>query len=599
MNCIMLRTTMILFFVLSNTCFSEEIDKARYLLNEQLSMPDNKDIKTHVKVLERTNKFTLVDKDEKSRQLEVNKNDKEKGYVLFVRDYTKEIYYNTIPQKEELKNNINIFVTLGESEPFAVGVYPLKDLQGVEAVVEDFENEKGDKILKKNIDVRWVRYMARAVDLFVYMMAPEAMEKFSAVDIKNGITTSFWFIVKIPEDAKGGMYKGRISIITADRKSSSIEVSLNVLPFKLNDTGAKFGWYYHEPEDESKLKEELKDMKEHGINALCGKAPRITKVTGNSVELDFSGVKKFIGICKSEEIEVVEGNVGEFVGDLKRLGIKELSSSFSAPFKDAVAKTHKWMMENGNPNYIFDVFDEPREQGLNDWNRNMADTIKYLELCREIPGVKTEVIIMADTNSDKDYTRMVPFLDVVNTHQWPKSKGLMQKAKELGKSIWTNNNGFGRASWGFCLWRAGITGRWQYAYYGFKKTDKPFSPVRMMSDAPGKSNARVSYSATRGIIPSIKYEWVREGIDDYKYIITLESLINDLSLNKSAKESLEKAKRVLDKIHKEIPYYPPTGLVTGTESGEGGGEGDLSGSLDGLRWDVAQSILELQNYIKK
>jgi hypothetical protein len=59
--------------------FCEEFDKARYLLDEQLSMEENKGLKTHIRILEKTNKFILVDNVEKNMLPEINKEYKEKG----------------------------------------------------------------------------------------------------------------------------------------------------------------------------------------------------------------------------------------------------------------------------------------------------------------------------------------------------------------------------------------------------------------------------------------------------------------------------------------------------------------------------------------
>jgi hypothetical protein len=511
---------------------------------------------------------------------------------LFIRDYLNEVYYNTVPREEEIKNKINIFASLGEYEPFTFAVYPLTDLRDVEVTVDDFISKDEAKISKDNVDIRVVKYLARGIRQFIYKMAPEALFKFKKINIKNGITTQFWFIIKIPEDAKGGIYKSKITFKPSNGEVSSIDVNLEVLPFKLIINDTLFGWYYSGGSDETHLRRELRDMKEHGFNAMTTIMPKIAEVSSNSVNLDFKEFENFMKICKEEGMIVNEGNISNFVSDLVAKGYKELSPQFCVLCKDAVAKTQKWLENNGYKNFLFEIFDEPRESVLNPWNRNMEDTVKYLKLCKEIPEVKTTVIIMADKQDGKDYTQMVPFIDVVNTHHWEKSKGLIKKTKELGKVLFTNNNGYSRLSWGFDIWKAGIKGRWQYCYTGYSKGNKVFSPVPTSFENEGSSNTGVVYSTINEIIPSIKYEWVREGIDDYRYITTLEYYLEKLKNNTDAKGLIENAGRVIDELKKVIPEYPSTGLITGREAGEGEVSQE-GGILNNLRWKIAKSILEL------
>ena len=51
--------------------------------------------------------------------------------------------------------------------------------------------------------------------------------------------------------------------------------------------------------------------------------------------------------------------------------------------------------------------DEPREQLINDWNRNLADTIRYLKLISQVPGARSTVTPMGDGQDGIDYMPMV------------------------------------------------------------------------------------------------------------------------------------------------------------------------------------------------
>jgi hypothetical protein len=62
------------------------------------------------------------------------KSDTDRGYILFVRDWMRMIYPNTVPQKSEAdKNELSIWCSPGEYEPATFGIYPLD--KGIEAEI--------------------------------------------------------------------------------------------------------------------------------------------------------------------------------------------------------------------------------------------------------------------------------------------------------------------------------------------------------------------------------------------------------------------------------------------------------------------------------
>ena len=62
------------------------------------------------------------------------------------------------------------------------------------------------------------------------------------------------------------------------------------------------------------------------------------------------------------------------------------------------------------------VVDEPREQEINEWNRNMAGTLFYLKLANELGGWPSTVTTMADSENGIDYLPILEAEDVVQPH---------------------------------------------------------------------------------------------------------------------------------------------------------------------------------------
>ena len=106
--------------------------------------------------------------------------------------------------------------------------------------------------------------------------------------------------------------------------------------------------------------------------------------------------------------------------------------------------------------------DEPRE-APNPWNRNLADSIAYGDLMHEA-GVTSFITPMGDTESGKDYTVLADHVDIISTHAWKGSAGLIARTHEKGKTLWLYNTGMDRFSWGFYNWRARSEGRWEWHF---------------------------------------------------------------------------------------------------------------------------------------
>ena len=154
--------------------------------------------------------------------------EKRRGYLLFVRDWMEMIYPNTIPQRKEIDNKeISLFASLGEYEPAAFGIHPLKDLKNIEVIASDLTGGT-NTISKENIKIRVTRYMNERMSgktrtagdytyylaggswSKTYMLIPKVLDDYSKFSIKKGQTKQIWLTFKIPENSKPGNYQGSV-----------------------------------------------------------------------------------------------------------------------------------------------------------------------------------------------------------------------------------------------------------------------------------------------------------------------------------------------------------------------------------------------------
>ena len=126
--------------------------------------------------------------------------------------------------------------------------------------------------------------------------------------------------------------------------------------------------------------------------------------------------------------------------DLEQPGHRDALPGFEKYFKDAAHQYRDFFKKMELPVVITSV-DEPRERGLNSWNRNYADTIRYCDWLGEVGGIRVCCNPMGDITHGKDYTPMIDHVDVLSTHAWKNSEKFMKGALAKGKTLWLYNFG--------------------------------------------------------------------------------------------------------------------------------------------------------------
>ncbi|MBM3475189.1 MAG: hypothetical protein FJX75_18155 [Armatimonadetes bacterium] len=571
--------------------------EAQALLDEQLALLHNPDIASTVRVLTRLGKFSLVEHEETTPAPTPSDEQKRAGYIVFGRSYLEETYYNSNPRPREIGTELRLFATPGEYEPVTFAVKPLAPLSGATVTCTELKSAKGVTIPREAVDVRFVRQLARGVKSFVWMPGPEALEEFAKVDIPQGRTTQFWLTVHVPPTATPGQYAGTVTFQAGNAPATPLALTVVVLPFRLlEDPETQFGWYYGSS-SAATLDAELDDMRAHGFNAITLPSPTVTRIAAEGEpEIDLSAWEKYADLLREMGMTGIhQAGVDHVTSAILRAGIPELSPQFSGPFIAAMRQHKEWLDAHPDFRVAFTIYDEPRESLLNPWNRNFEQTAAYIKLCRQVPGLVISVNPMGDSGGSVDYTPFAGLVDVLNTHAWKGSAKLISETLRLDKTLWVYNNGYSRLAWGFSLWKLGARGNWQWAYFGAGSSD-PYSPIPVGgSENPGESNTGrgPTYCFPDRIIPTPRYEWVREGIDDYRYLYTLREELREVG-GKAAKVRAE-ADALLDEIAQVAPMYPATGLQTGAEAGSSGDPAQLLAYYDHFRWRAALCLVKLED----
>ncbi len=163
----------------------------------------------------------------------------------------------------------------------------------------------------------------------------------------------------------------------------------------------------------------------------------------------------------------------------------------------------------------------------------------YGDLLKEA-GVTSFITPMGDTESGKDYTALADHVDIISTHAWKGSAGLIARTREKGKTLWLYNTGMDRLSWGFYNWRVGSIGRWEWHFslapgHGPRRLSRPrvvqslhrhprLRPPTPAGGPPGGDAVPVELPRRDGRLAN-----------DYAYLTTLNKTLRAESDNKRAR----------------------------------------------------------------
>jgi hypothetical protein len=244
-------------------------------------------------------------------------------------------------------------------------------------------------------------------------------------------------------------------------------------------------------------------------------------------------------------------------------GLELRQPGFRNYFLNAMRQEREYIRKSGLP-VALEVTDEPRENP-NPWNRNLAGSIAYADMMHEA-GVTSFITPMGDKGDGKDYTILADHVDILATHAWKGSAGLIARTHEKDKTLWLYNTGMDRFSWGFYNWRARSEGRWEWHFcwpddaahggYPGREWYNPFTsvhgfaPYAPPADYPG------------GMLFQSKFLDVSEGITDYAYLLTLNKALQAAERDGKHAAAVKEAKAFLAALDRAIPAFPDAkGLV--------------------------------------
>ena len=535
--------------------------------------------------------------------------EQERGCVLYHRSYLACVWPNTVPLRQEIDAEVRAFAAWGEYEPLEFTIYPLRAMKDVRVEFSPLASPTGKRIPAAAIEVRYVKYLWVKPNYSsegVYYRAPDVLMPFAApVDLSQAENFRVWATVRVTPDTPPEVYAGRATVYEGGKRVHDLGVRLRVLPIVLEkDQSVSYALYYNHPYvDMSRAPDafsrewqrrradlEHLDMSEHGMNgitlSLWAPAPKDGKWN-----FAFDDFEQVMDLCRKYNFDrpmplhiPTFATYGQYVKKpmMSHIqGVEVPPQAFFDTITDMVAHIEKERRLRQWPELLYYPVDEPSTAA-----DSVAFMVAVLKAIKGVPGVRTYVT--ADPVHEQ-FEPMRPYVDVwcCQPYNPDRATVLADMQARPGVEYWCYPNHISgendhtpvtgaRMTYGFGFWRSGFRALipWIYKADGgnpWNNLDSSYMDFMVRTADDGSP------------IPVTLWEAFREGIDDGRYITTLERWIERAKA--AGRDDLAQAaaadlKFVWDAVEVQTKYKY-----------DGMWDAD---AFDVCRWLLACRILELQ-----
>ena len=483
------------------------------------------------------NYFKRVLPEPSGQPLRPTEADRSRGFVAFQRDFMQDVSYNDTPQQREIVDVIRGEAFAGEYEPVTLALVPLRDLGVVQVSAGGLSSTGGATIPASAIDVGFVSYRISRItpEGTVYTIGPRLIMPGDAVAMPEKLTRRFWMTIRTPANSRPGVYKGAISIHTEKGGTTRLPVEFrvragNLLPVDI--PAGPFGyttgipWFGEDAKaaafDQQLVKKSLQKMRDYGFTA-CSGLPSIAFQGFNQGKpvLDFTSADASMKLLKSLGFLGVSSYGGGVSGfdayhqdsaAMGSAGMTDYAGFVKAIYSQVQshAVAHDWI-----PVY-YNLADEPIGDEL---VRAAENAEAYRRAFPKGPPFFTGASSFTGSDRNNPHFRLARALNVVswNDHD-EQSVNLLHS---LGAD-WAFYNGGNRWTFGTYMYKAAkkFDMKFRLAWHWNVVAGDPYYALDCREDDYAWCNA----SPEGDLIPSVEFERLREGLDDYRRLITLSHL---------------------------------------------------------------------------
>ena len=482
--------------------------------------------------------------------------DAERGYATYGVVPFDYVIPATVPKEGQLTDTISTFGSPGEFVPATFCVYAGKDLKNV--IVSAGELKSGrNAIPAANIDPRVVKVwyqknngLGVSANMRSRRLAPEILMKDDAVkligvvpeegrlpsilfredvrtDIPKDTTKQFWLTVKIPADAKPGVYEGPVTVEPQNAPASKVILKLEVLPIALLEPKDKtFSIYFRQvlaPDAKRFVRRKNKQGKVGFVMTERLTESQYRQYLQNLADHGFNSVSIYGGLRQAKVVMPIlkeMGFKGPFVTTFRGAYEKNFSKANVQKWQK-VAQEYLDLAKSGD-------YGEPVLYQIDEaYGEALATVKKWSGFLRQV-GARTAMSCLSPKIADL----VRGTVDILVAGFYYDDRFCEENRKQGSESwrywqCWNENPRLDRLLMGYAFYLSGYDAIMPYAYshvsgdpyYDFEYPYKDFLSV---------------YPSAEGPVDTMQWEACREGKDDYRYVYTLFGTIE------KAKEALKK-----------------------------------------------------------
>ncbi len=330
------------------------------------------------------------------------------------------------------------------------------------------------------------------------------------IALKINILKQLWITAHIPAGAEPGDYSGKIEMYDNDTYQGKVDINITVLPFSLEESKIKQSMYYRgivnrdnvgslgsDSKTLVQYEADLKNLKEHGILY-----PTLYQ------RFNETNLKKVLDIRKKLNFPT---------DSIYILGLKAGTDSSPEGLDKLQQNIEKWKnllrTYNYDKIYIYGV-DEARNEKLLEqrdvWKTVRDNGVKIFTSCYlgayEVVGDLLDVAVFNGILNKKEAEKYHAIGHEIFSYENP------QMGLEKPETY--------RRNYGLALWKNNYDGAMDYAY------QHPFGSAWNDFDSTLYKDHMMAYPTMNGFINTVQAEGYREGVNDLRYLATLQNAIS-------------------------------------------------------------------------
>ncbi len=485
------------------------------------------------------------------------------GFIPFTRPEPFDIKPWSKPKPQERATELHCYAAQGETTALWFAVYAIETLNGLDIRVASAPAQQSSAAA---LTVRYAHYWAQRTDWRgrTYTITPELLlemrsgrARFPArggtlewrpLNVPQGECRLFWINVKVSPDATPGNHLHTLTIRAQGKEPLSLQVRVHVQPFRLQKPTDKRWLLYsdswvlgHLPDE--KLLQLLKEVAEYGIDGLT-ELPfgnlDLSAIAEGKVGYDPQPLLRWHRLMREAGLRGPH-TIGTFIEEevARRLG---LQVDWSQPWDDrlrramqTIARTVVQTLQPHGLVWLFYGWDEPGPENVR--------ALEQYRAWRE-GGARTYVTFFQQGTYDRAGEWMThPCFSVGLVANQQMAEWAYERCRERGQRFYWYGSGCylgqegrmfsNRFLAGWLFWKTKADGQVSWTFV--RPHEDPFNDFDgfAVNNVEPKDQCTVypefaqpdDYRSIQGIIPTIQWEALREGINDYRYLHTLRNII--------------------------------------------------------------------------